>query len=170
MKTKKGIKSIIATVILALLCGSLLGCQSEADRLAAEAAAEESRLAAEAAAEESRLAAEAAAEEARREEIGGKIIQAFEWTPAVDGFSLSLSSAIVNTFHQYKWDFKTYENSETIYLVTFTGNYSPNPRDLPQLSQSGTISFLVDIENSAVRLYSDPSGISDAFILLALPY
>ena len=170
MKSKKIIKRIIASIAVALLCGSLLGCQSKADRLAEEAAAEESRLAAEAAAEESRLAAEAAAEEARLAEIEGKIIEVLEWTPAVGGFSLSLSSAIANTFHQYKWDFQPYENSETLYIATFTGNYSPNPRDLPQLSYSGEISILVDIENFSAQVYSDPNDISDAFVLLALPY
>ena len=170
MRTNTKTKRIITIMIVALLCTSLLGCQSEADRLAAEAAAEESRIAAEAAAEESRIAEEAAAKEAQLAEIEGKIIEALDWTPAIDGFSLSLSSAIVSTFHQYKWDFKAQENSETKYIVTFTGNYSPNPRDLPQLSYSGTISFLVDIENFSARVYSDPDDISDAFILLALPY
>ena len=169
MKRNKKL-GVIALFSAAVLCVSLTACESEDVQIMDEAAAEESRIAAESAAEESRIAAEAVAEEKRRAEIEQKIIEILEWTPAVDGFSLNLATAITRTFHQYKWNFDAYNGSKTVFKVTFTGNFSPNPRDLPQLSQSGTISWLVDIQNSTVTLWEDPNDISSAFILLALPY
>lgn len=156
---RKKLKRPVLFLLTVVLCFSLIGCQSEAERLAAEAAAEESR-----------LAAEKAAEEARYAEIERKIIEALERAPAVDGFSLRLASAIVNTFHQYTWEFEPYRESETSYMVTFSGEYSPNPRDLPQLSYRGIISWIVNVEDYTVTLYRDPDDISTAFLLLALPY
>lgn len=166
--------------LLLILCFSLcmFGCQSreeklaaqEEARLASEAAAEELRLAEEAAAEEARKASEAAAELEKQMAAEEKIIELLEWTPAIDGFALSLAEAINGTFHKYDWSFEPYTGGEDCYIVTFTGYYSPNPRDLPQLSQNGSISWYVDLAQNTISLHSDPNDISSAFILLAIPY
>lgn len=166
----KTIKRLCCVFLACVCCVTLLGCESEEDRLAAEREAEESRIAAEKEAEEAAAALAEQEAQAKREEILEKICDVLEWVPAVDGWSLSMSSAIANTFHQYKWDFEPYQGSDTRYLVTFQGYYSPNPRDLPELSQSGSISLIVDIKNNTATIYSDPNNISSAFILLALPY
>lgn len=160
----------VSLVLILIFSLPMFGCQSEEARLAAEAAAEESRLAAEAAAEESRQASEAAAELEKQMAAEEAIIELLEWTPAIDGFALTLAEAINGTFHNYEWSFEPFEDAADCYIVTFTGYYSPNPRDLPQLSQNGSISWYVDISRNSISLYSDPNDISSAFILLAIPY
>ena len=75
---------------------------------------------------------------------------------------------MINTvFHNYIWDFNPYNNSKNLYVVTFTGTYSPNP-DIANLSQKGSISYLIDIEKARVEIYSDPDGISSTFFIYIL--
>ena len=151
-------------------CLMLFGCESEAERVAAEKEAEESRIAAEREAEEAAAALAELEEQARWNKVIDEINDVLDWAPAVEGWSLSMSSAITRTFHQYKSDVESFQGSDTRYLVTFKGYYSPNPRDIPELSYEGSISLIVDIEENTAKVYSDPNDISDAFILLALPY
>lgn len=174
MKIRNSVKAFYfltaAAVLLVSFC--FTGCESREERLARESAeqsaAQSESLRLE---EEKRLAEESerlAREEAEKAAVKEKIADILNYTPAIQGWALSYGSAIANTFHYYDWDIEEYSGGADCYIATFTGSYSPNPRDIPNLSQNGSLSLLVDLSSGAVSVYSDPNGISDAFILLAL--
>lgn len=160
-------KKLICILLVLLLCLSMFGCQnggedpSVTESIDVEASIQESIQV-----EKDRVEAE---KEAYNQMVEERIIDILESTPAVNGWALTLAQAINGTFHNYEWTFE--QSDGTIwYDVTFAGYYSPNPRDLPQLSYQGSITWRINIDSGEVVLWNDSNNISDAFILLALPY
>lgn len=96
--------------------------------------------------------------------IGEQIEDVLADTPACDGWAPSVVEMINTVFHSYSWDFEVYEDSKTSYIVKFTGSYSPNP-DIPNLSQEGSISYLVDVESGEASVFSDPYDLSSTFMV-----
>lgn len=96
--------------------------------------------------------------------IGEKIEDVLADTPACDGWAPSVVEMINTVFHSYSWDFEVYEDSKTSYIVKFTGSYSPNP-DISNLSQEGSISYLVDVESGEASVFSDPYDINSTFMV-----
>lgn len=96
--------------------------------------------------------------------VENQISTALANTPAWDGWAPSVAEMINTVFHSYEWKFESYQDSKTNYIAEFSGTYSPNP-NIPNLSQSGSISYLVNIETGQVQTYSDPNRISSVFMV-----
>lgn len=158
------LKRIESLMIVAALCLTFFGCAN--DRV--EETVPETTIDIEASmqAEKDRVEAE---KEAYNQMVGERIVEILQTTPAVHGWALTMAQAINGVFHNYEWSFEAYQGT-IWYDATFEGYYSPNPRDLPQMSYPGSITWRINIDTGEVMLVDDPDDISDTFILLALPY
>ena len=101
--------------------------------------------------------AEAEIEARKIAEIEEKISTVLETVPVVAGFKMTFADGIETIFHDYEWEFEPYTHNN--YSVTFTGNYSPLPYDYPNISWSGSITFLVDVGQGTITVQNDPNDI-----------
>ena len=154
----------IASVLLVLtLCLTLFGC---ANAQVEETVPETIDIEVSMQAEKDRVEAE---KEAYNQMVGERIVEILQTTPAINGWALTMAEAINGVFHNYEWSFEAHQGT-IWYDATFEGYYSPNPRDCPQMSRPGSITWRFNIDTGEVMLIDDPNDISDTFILLALPY
>ena len=153
------LKKYLAHFLVLALVLPLLGCQNVTPEETVDIAASMQ-------AEKDRVEQEKAE---KKQQLYYQIADIINSTLAVDGWALTIGEAITGTFHNYSWDFKPFNGSDTVYLVTFSGNDTPNPRDFPTMSRQGSITWKVDVSTGQVSLYDDPNNISSAFILLAIP-
>lgn len=87
--------------------------------------------------------------------------------PAEEGWAPSVAEMINTVFHRYEWSYVPYEDSETKYIVTFSGSYCPTPFT-PQEARDGSISYLVDIASEEATVYDDPEHIESVFLVFIL--
>lgn len=78
-------------------------------------------------------------------DVEQQIYDVLNSTPAVDGYYTSVGTALNAVFSDYSVSFKQW-GGETSYNVTISGTYCPNP-EVPQYTDSGEITYLVDIES-----------------------
>lgn len=141
-------KNLIFMLLLLMLCLSFSGCTSRENA-------------------ETGTMMETQIQKNDTEQMEKRIGEILGKTPACEGWAPSIAEMINTVFHTYQWTFEPYKIDEEFYVVKFTGTYSPNP-DLPNLSQSGTISYFVNPETEEVKLYTDPDGISSVFLVYIL--
>lgn len=100
-------------------------------------------------------------------ETAAQIESVLQKVPAEEGWAPSIAEMINTAFHRYEWSYVPYEDSETKYIVTFSGSFCPYPAS-PQTARDGSISYLVDIVAEEATVYDDPDHIESTFLVYIL--
>ena len=77
-----------------------------------------------------------------------------------NGYNMASLTEIV--FNSYDIQCNSYQGSGTQYLVTLSGEYCPNVVDLPYITETGSLTLLIDTSTGEAVLMED-SGIIEAF-------
>ena len=104
-------------------------------------------------------------------DVEQQIYDVLNSTPAVDGYYTSVGTALNAVFSDYSVSFKQW-GGETSYNVTISGTYCPNP-EVPQYTNSGTITYVVDIESGYCQAREDDIygyGIDDVIKVYVVNY
>ncbi len=96
-------------------------------------------------------------------EIELKIYDVLNNTQVDPMFAPTIGKMVVIVFHNFDITWEEY-NCDTIYKVTISGNYCPNP-DLPDLSMNGSITYLVDIKNDNCEVLYDHNNLTGTFLV-----
>ena len=101
-------------------------------------------------------------------DVEQQIYDVLNSTPAVDGYYTSVGTALNAVFSDYSVSFKQW-GGETSYNVTISGTYCPNP-EVPQYTDSGAITYVVDIESGYCQARDDIYGIDDVIKVYVVNY
>lgn len=97
-----------------------------------------------------------------------EILDILNTTPVADGFSGTIGVAVYAAFTDYNMEYNLVDGSDSTYNVVISGTYMPNP-EVPY-TQTGTITYQINIENETCRLYSDPNGIESVLTVYVVNY
>ncbi len=87
------------------------------------------------------------------EELEAIFIMALDEEKVMSPFSASYADLLPEVFSSYEWTYEPYQSSDVSYIVTFSGEYAPNP-DLDYVVEEGAISFLINTETGDCSIQS----------------
>lgn len=102
------------------------------------------------------------------EEVEQTIYDILNNTSVTDGYNTTIGAAVNNAFINYSVDYEEWENDKT-FNVDISGTYIPNP-EVPQYTQSGEITYLIDIEKGSCTIKSDPYDIQSVLLVYVVNY
>lgn len=102
-------------------------------------------------------------------EIEQQLLSILNTTPLTDGYSTTIGMAMNAAFVDYDVTYKLATGFEHTYNVTFSGTYYPNP-EVPQYTNTGSITYSVNLETGDCFAKSDFGGIEDVLLAYAVNY